>query len=130
MRKIKVTEKNIDMLAGLIQKYFDSFKKKNTYGTEYDYNNWKNRESGSYTFYSGKCQVIKRPKCKKVGESTFVPIDNQYSKVIRIEFPVRDAIRVGDYVCLDGNYFMYGTNESMYQKAYFRDLEKRYCNAM
>jgi hypothetical protein len=124
IKKIKVTEKNIDMLAGLIQKYFDSFKMKDSSGTEYNYQHWKKRQGGSYSFWGGKCIAMIKPKFKYTDGMNGVPDGTE--KVIRIDYPVRHDIHIGDFIHLDGNHFMYGGGNSIYQKAYFRDTLKRY----
>ena len=125
VKKIRVTEKNIDMLVGLINKYFKSFDIKDGTGTEYDYENWKHRQSGLYTFFSGHCTLVKiYERCYHDLDKVEVVQLEKPVKMIRIEYPVISSIKIGDYIHLDGNHFMYGNDGSMYQKMYARNIKR------
>lgn len=124
-KKIKVTEKNVDMLAGLIQKYFDSFKKNDWNGKELDYKYWKkSKYSSSYTFWGGECTVIQVHKIYGTTGAFLTPETSE--KAIHMESPVRQNIRIGDIIHLDGNSFIIGSPRSPYQRAYIRETVRRY----
>lgn len=110
IRKIKVTENNIYALAGRINKFFGSLSEEGGY--EYETTKWCHKYGNSYHFYKGGLEI-------RVDEITKQPI-------IHLESPVRDNIRVGDYIHLDGNHFIYKSKYSGYYRIYNRSIIKRY----
>lgn len=88
--KYKVTKRSAPMLVGLINKFFNSFKENDSpiYDKEYYRNSLSmTRSKSNYTYvtWSGYCILS--------------------DEGIYVERPIKDTIKYGDYIELDGNSF-------------------------
>lgn len=107
MKKIKITKKNICAVNGLINKFFRSIEKKKHYLGDVDLIKWNKPQHGVYISSIGKNNISK--------------VDGK-PVAIHIEEPVRANIKIGDYVVLDGNRFMYRHSNCKWGRIYFRKL--------
>lgn len=107
MKKIRITEKNIYTVNGLINRFFKSIEKKKHYINDTDLIKWnKPNKYYIYTSRHGKSYVATR----------------NGKLFIFINYPIKSNIRIGDYVSIDGNRFMYRAKDCKYGTIYFRKL--------
>lgn len=106
LKKIRITEKNIHTVNGLINRFFESIQKKNHRIGDSYLIKWKMLNNGTYTSRYGRSSVFYRN-------------DNPF---ILITCPVKSALKIGDYVVIDGNRFMYRKKNNKWGRIYFRKL--------